>query len=70
MRTLLAATVSLAVSGLTGSAAILRRYRFMSRLEPWVFYEFQQFMVPVVYTPGNNEWTDCHKSSKSVSNVG
>src|SRR5438105_11609778 len=26
-----------------------------------VFQRFQQFNVPVVYTPGDNEWTDCHK---------
>lgn len=25
---------------------------------------FQQFRVPVVYTPGDNEWTDCHKSKQ------
>jgi hypothetical protein len=25
-----------------------------------IFRKFQQFKVPVVYTPGDNEWTDCH----------
>jgi len=29
-----------------------------------VFQRFQQFNVPVVYTPGDNEWTDCHKSKE------
>ena len=29
-----------------------------------VYYQFQQFKVPVVYTPGDNEWTDCHKSKE------
>jgi calcineurin-like phosphoesterase family protein len=27
-----------------------------------VFELFEQFKDPVVYTPGDNEWTDCHKS--------
>lgn len=29
-----------------------------------VFHQFQQFNAPVVYTPGDNEWTDCHKSKE------
>jgi len=29
-----------------------------------VFHRFQQFKAPVVYTPGDNEWTDCHKSKE------
>ncbi len=29
-----------------------------------VFNRFQQFNAPVVYTPGDNEWTDCHKSKE------
>ncbi|MGJ0391566.1 MAG: hypothetical protein ACR650_02205 [Methylocystis sp.] len=29
-----------------------------------VFSVFQQLRAPVVYTPGDNEWTDCHKSKE------
>jgi hypothetical protein len=29
-----------------------------------VYYHFQQFKDPLVYTPGDNEWTDCHKSKE------
>lgn len=29
-----------------------------------VFDIFQKFKRPVVYTPGDNEWTDCHKSKE------
>lgn len=29
-----------------------------------VYFQFQQFNAPVVYTPGDNEWTDCHKSKE------
>jgi hypothetical protein len=32
-----------------------------------VFHAFQQFKVPVVYTPGDNEWADCHKSKQLSS---
>ena len=32
-----------------------------------VYFQFQQFEVPVVYTPGDNEWTDCHKSKQFAS---
>ncbi|MGH8264335.1 MAG: metallophosphoesterase [Steroidobacteraceae bacterium] len=32
-----------------------------------VFYQFQQFREPVVYTPGDNEWADCHKSKQFSS---
>ena len=29
-----------------------------------IFDIFQQFKDPVVYTPGDNEWTDCHKNKE------
>jgi hypothetical protein len=29
-----------------------------------VYFQFQQFKAPVVYTPGDNEWTDCHKTKE------
>lgn len=29
-----------------------------------VYYAFQQFNKPFVYTPGDNEWSDCHKSKE------
>src|SRR5262249_10453777 len=29
-----------------------------------VFGLFQQFDAPLVYTPGDNEWTDCHKAKQ------
>src|SRR5262249_26452719 len=32
-----------------------------------IFFQFQQFKMPVVYTPGDNEWTDCHKSKEFKS---
>ena len=32
-----------------------------------VYYWFQQFNAPLVYTPGDNEWTDCHKTKQKVS---
>jgi len=32
-----------------------------------IYYQFQQFGMPVVYTPGDNEWTDCHKTRESKS---
>lgn len=32
-----------------------------------IFAAFQKFKSPVVYTPGDNEWTDCHKSKESAS---
>ena len=32
-----------------------------------VFQRFQQFRVPVIYTPGDNEWSDCHKSKEKSS---
>ncbi|QID19146.1 hypothetical protein G3580_16880 [Nitrogeniibacter mangrovi] len=32
-----------------------------------VYNRFQQFNAPVVYTPGDNEWTDCHKSKAGSS---
>ena len=30
-----------------------------------IFEIFEQFKDPVIYTPGDNEWTDCHKSKES-----
>jgi len=32
-----------------------------------IYYRFQQFHQPVVYTPGDNEWTDCHKAKEFSS---
>jgi len=32
-----------------------------------IFFQFQQFRFPVVYTPGDNEWTDCHKTKEFKS---
>jgi hypothetical protein len=32
-----------------------------------VFRLFEQFRDPVVYTPGDNEWTDCHKKKELSS---
>jgi hypothetical protein len=32
-----------------------------------VFNRFQQFNSAVVYTPGDNEWTDCHKTKQFSS---
>ena len=32
-----------------------------------IYFDFQQFAKPVVYTPGDNEWTDCHKSKEKSS---
>ena len=32
-----------------------------------IFAVFQQFKMPVVYAPGDNEWTDCHKSKEKAS---
>jgi hypothetical protein len=32
-----------------------------------IYFQFQQFKVPVVYTPGDNEWTDCHKTKELKS---
>ncbi|MEI8014196.1 MAG: hypothetical protein WCH20_05080 [Nitrospira sp.] len=32
-----------------------------------IFNIFQQFKDPVVYTPGDNEWTDCHKTKEKSS---
>lgn len=32
-----------------------------------IFKIFQQFTDPFVYTPGDNEWTDCHKSKEFAS---
>ena len=32
-----------------------------------IFNLFEQFNDPVVYTPGDNEWTDCHKKKELSS---
>jgi len=32
-----------------------------------IYTKFQQFVKPLVYTPGDNEWTDCHKSKEKSS---
>jgi hypothetical protein len=32
-----------------------------------IYYDFQQFKAPLVYTPGDNEWTDCHKAKEKSS---
>ncbi len=32
-----------------------------------VYFQFQQFNKPVVYTPGDNEWTDCQKKKEFYS---
>jgi hypothetical protein len=32
-----------------------------------VFHVFQQFNAPLVYLPGDNEWSDCHKSKQFSS---
>ena len=32
-----------------------------------IFNIFQQFKDPFVYTPGDNEWTDCHKTKEGSS---
>lgn len=32
-----------------------------------IYFHFQHFRVPVVYTPGDNEWTDCQKTKSLES---
>lgn len=32
-----------------------------------IFNAFKQFQKPLVYTPGGNEWSDCHKSKQYSS---
>jgi len=32
-----------------------------------IFGIFEQFKDPVIYTPGDNEWTDCHKTNQGTS---
>ena len=34
---------------------------------PQIFNLFEQFRDPLVYTPGDNEWTDCHKTKELSS---
>ncbi|MQA63696.1 MAG: hypothetical protein GEU86_19995 [Actinophytocola sp.] len=31
-----------------------------------VFSEFNRFLDPVIYTPGDNEWTDCHRANNGA----
>jgi hypothetical protein len=33
-----------------------------------VFDQFQTFAAPLVYTPGDNEWTDCHRAKAGGHN--
>ncbi len=32
-----------------------------------IYNLFQQFKDPFIYTPGDNEWTDCHKTKEGAS---
>ena len=32
-----------------------------------IYFQFQQFQKPFIYTPGDNEWTDCYKTKESKS---
>jgi len=32
-----------------------------------IYFQFQQFEAPVIYVPGDNEWSDCHKSKEFSS---
>jgi hypothetical protein len=32
-----------------------------------IFGIFEQFRNPLIYTPGDNEWTDCHKTQQGTS---
>lgn len=32
-----------------------------------VYHQFQQFKDPLIYTPGDNEWADCHKNKEKGS---
>src|SRR5262249_5678384 len=32
-----------------------------------IYFQFQQFVKPMIYTPGDNEWTDCHKTKEKAS---
>lgn len=32
-----------------------------------IYFQFQQFTKPVIYTPGDNEWTDCQKTKQFKS---
>ena len=34
---------------------------------PSIYFQFQQFKFPFVYTPGDNEWTDCQKTKEFQS---
>ncbi|KNX36059.1 metallophosphoesterase [Luteipulveratus halotolerans] len=34
----------------------------------WVKSEFDRFSDPLVYTPGDNEWTDCHRANNGAYN--
>jgi len=32
-----------------------------------IYFQFQQFEDPLIYVPGDNEWSDCHKSKQFSS---
>ncbi len=32
-----------------------------------IYFQFQQFDAPFIYTPGDNEWTDCHRTKSFKS---
>jgi hypothetical protein len=34
----------------------------------WVRSQFDRFQDPLVYTPGDNEWTDCHRANNGAYN--
>lgn len=34
----------------------------------WVKTQFETSRVPLVYTPGDNEWTDCHRTNNGAYN--
>jgi hypothetical protein len=36
-------------------------------INTYVFGFFQRFSAPFVYTPGDNEWADCHKAKEKSS---
>lgn len=34
----------------------------------WILAQFDTFAKPLVYTPGDNEWTDCHRTNNGAYN--
>lgn len=34
----------------------------------WMKSEFDNFTMPLIYTPGDNEWTDCHRANNGGFN--